>query len=247
MAKLSKEKIEQTAREAGYELVNMDNYINLDSPIEVRCNEKHLNLFNVKELRRKKECPICKEQGQLQTSEKNIIDLPPKLDIRLLSIDGATKISGFAVFEGGRLIHQGVKTMSNNDNIIARIAEMRHWLIAVLKKWEIDEVAIEDIYAETGYGTAGPQTMIKLAKLLGVLEVASYEVLQGKVNVVPVSTWRGFCKVKTKPRNAAKESAQLFVKNKFGIFVSFDCADAICLGYYAWNNRTRLKQEFINF
>ena len=248
MAKLTKEQIEEIVKAAGYTLVDMSNYINLDSLIEVRCEEKHLNLFSIKQLRRKKQCDTCKDQTSLQQSEKGMISLPPKMDIRLLALDNATKITGFAVYEGGRLIHYGVKEMSKNNDIIARMAEMKQWLTAVIQKWNIDELALEDVYAQSaGYGNAGPQTMIKLAKLLGVLEVAGYELLKGVVGVHSVNAWRSYCKVKTQPRNVAKESAQKFVKDKFEVVVSFDAADAICLGYYAWANRKRNQLEFIKF
>lgn len=51
--------------------------------------------------------------------------------------------------------------------------------------------------------------------------------------VVPPATWRHTCGIRGKARVDKKRNAQLYVEDKYGLKVSDDIADAICIGEHA--------------
>ena len=80
----------------------------------------------------------------------------------------------------------------------------------------------------------GVTTYKVLAHLQGVLINLCFE-RNIPCEVVHVSTWREYCKIKGKTRTDKKRNAQLQVKEWYDITVSNDEADAICIGRYAAN------------
>ena len=54
--------------------------------------------------------------------------------------------------------------------------------------------------------------------------------------VVPVTTWRKYLCIPQRPRDLSKKSAQAFVYNRYGLKLSEDECDAICIGTWYVNN-----------
>lgn len=225
MAKLSMKQIREEMRALGFEYVS-GTYTNLKSVLVVKCREGHENTTTLHDLRKKRPCPVCMQFEVTKEEEKMLSELPKKKGYRILALDNATIITGYSIIEDGKLIHYGIKEIDSSTKQNLRIAYMKQWFVSMLTIWDIDSVGLENVQYQ---GNA--QTLISLSKLLGALEVASLE-YNIEPYIVSSQTWKSFCKVKGRTRAQDKENAQNHVKQKYGIIVSEDVADAICLGEY---------------
>lgn len=78
-------------------------------------------------------------------------------------------------------------------------------------------------------------TYKKLAHVQGALIVTCIE-NNIPYKIVPPATWRSSCGVKGKVRSEYKPAAQKHVLDKYGLNVTDDVADAICIGEYGTKN-----------
>lgn len=225
MARLSIEQIKEEIKSLGFEYIS-GTYQNLKSVIVVKCKEGHENTTTLHDLRKKRPCPVCSQFTTTKEEEKMLAVIPKKVGRRVLALDNATYITGYSIFEDGKLIQHGVKEVDPSTAQNLRIAYMKQWFVSMLTIWDIDSVGLENVQYQ-----GNPQTLITLSKLLGALEVASLE-YNIEPYVVSSQTWKSFCRVKGKNRAQDKEKAQIHVKIKYGIIATQDAADAICLGEY---------------
>jgi hypothetical protein len=98
-------------------------------------------------------CDIC-FAGDPYKVKKNKI---PKKGIdtqRILALDAATGVTGYAIYDDKTLV--GFGTFKTNATLppIERINQVKQWLKAALKEWEPDFVGIENIQLQT-YGAQG--------------------------------------------------------------------------------------------
>ena len=240
MAKLPFERILLEIDAAGYEYLEGD-YKNLDSILTVKCKQGHKVLFSLKQLRGKKECPVCESYQTIEAQEKVLATPTKKRGIRVLALDQATEKSGYVIMENEQILDYGIKEIKNKETS-ERIIELRQWLVSMIRQWEIDYVGLENIYY-----SGNPQTLISLGRLLGALEATAYEATKNPAMVIAPATWRSYCGIKGKTRFQQKENAQNFIKNKFNIVASQDAADAICLGLCISNQVKFEKQELIRW
>ena len=225
MAKLSMDQIRAEITELGYSYVSGE-YKNLKSIIVVKCSHNHEVTTTLHDLRKKRPCPTCATQEVTKEEEEMLAKLPKKIGKRILALDNATNTTGYAVYESGKLIDYGVKKIEPGTPQNLRIAYMKQWFMSMLNVWDIDAVGLENVQYQ-----GNPQTLITLAKLLGVLETTSIE-YNIEPYIVSSQTWKSHCKIKGNNRAAQKENAQKYVKEHHNIVVSQDAADAICLGAY---------------
>lgn len=228
MARLPIEKVKEELEESGFEYLDGE-YKNLKSPLKVKCEFNHEFTVNLTQVRKGLTCPICLQTENIIENEQKVETPPLKKGKRILSIDNATKTTGYGIFENGKLISYGLNVVQDDIQAFHRIIKMQNWMIGMINFWEIDVVGLESVHLEKN-----PNTLILLAKLLGVLEVAAYQATGVEPYIIHPSTWRSFCKVTGNNKQRKKEAAQEFVKDKFGFIVSTDAADAICLGCYVW-------------
>jgi len=229
MARLSIEQVREIITQAGFELVSGE-YKNLKSVLICRCVKGHEVPTSVFDLRKRPVCPVCESYKSTEEEELKIGEVPKKKKRRVLAIDNATQISGWAVFEGDELISSGIFKAKEANETIDRIIEVGRWMRGMLQAWEIDALGLENVQYE-----GNPKVLIALARLLGSLEVIGYECLETHPYVVPSVTWRSYCGIKGKTRAKLKEGAQAFVKQRYGFVASQDRADAICIGVYVSN------------
>lgn len=225
MAKLSIEAIKKELFDLGY-TYSSGEYKNLKSILVVKCKNGHENTITLHDLRKKRPCPFCAQFEVLEEEAQMLSKLPPKKGTRVLALDNATRTTGYAVFEQGKLISHGIKKIGASTPQNLRIAYMKQWFISMLTVWEIDAVGFENVQYQ---GNA--QTLIALSKLLGVLEIACLE-YNIEPYIVSSQTWKSFCKIKGVNSEKQKENAQLHVIRTYDIKVTQDTADAICLGEY---------------
>lgn len=142
---------------------------------------------------------------------------------KLLAIDQASQVSGYAVFdEDGSLITYG--KIATEGETIDRIIDLTHKVDKIIEEFGIEEVVIEDIYYSGNVETFKVLsfTMAGLIFLFTEKEMP-YSILNATV-------WKSYCGVKGKDRPEQKRNAQKFVEAQYGLKVIQDIADAICIG-----------------
>lgn len=225
MSRITIDTIAQELKSEDWKILSTE-YTNLSSELIFQCPEGHKVFTTWERLRRKRECPICKQNN---FKENKPIIIPKKKNCnRVLALDQSSHITGWSIFDGADLIKYGIFTTSAQDET-ARCHEVKIWLVSMIENWKPDIVAIEGIQYQQSFGVTTFQT---LARLQGILIDLCYG-LSIPCNVCPTNTWRAHCGVKGTQRADRKRSMQLLVKKWFDVSVTDDEADAIGIGKYA--------------
>ena len=170
MSRLKYEDVKSEIESYGWKLIS-ENYKNLDTEMELMCNEGHRVFINFKKFRKNQYCPTCAENSLLVDFNEPV--KKEKGIIRVLAIDDATSISGWSIFDGGALVGYG-SFQVEKDNPIERMSIIKQWMLNMLTKWNPDKVGIEDIQLQNFKGKDGSThyavtTYKVLAQLQGVL------------------------------------------------------------------------------
>ena len=238
MARISIDEIQQVVSTDGWKLIS-DTYKNLDTNLEFQCAAGHTVLAPYKKIRDSRVCPICMRE---RLKSKEFHNTKKKKDeYRILAVDQATHVSGYAVFSNKDLIDYGTFKTTVEDQI-ERCIQVKQWLISLIDQYEIDFVGLEGIQYQTA---AGVTTFEALARLQGILAATCVEE-KIKYKIVNTNTWRDHCGVKGKTRPDKKRSMQRLVNEWFGINVKDDIADAIGIGKYFCDLQTP-KVEIIDW
>lgn len=145
--------------------------------------------------------------------------------MRILALDQASK-TGWSLFEDSTLMDYGILDCSGIRDNVKRHSELKKKINKLIKKTKAEVIVIEDTQQQFNINT-----FKVLTELLGVLKNTFHE--QDLAFIVSKSSeWRRVCGIKGKKRKEQKENAQLWVRLKFGVRVSEDEADAICIGWY---------------
>ena len=147
--------------------------------------------------------------------------------MRLLALDQSSHITGYAVFEDGKLIHSSIFSLKSAD-LGERLYAYRNKLAELIDLYDIDEVAIEDIQFQKEIPTAITTYRI-LAEVIGITEELLTE-LKKPYQFVNSNTWKSKLNIKGAKRPEQKKNAQAWVEKTYNIKVSQDQADAICIG-----------------
>lgn len=225
MARMSLDAVKKEISDLEFEYLS-GKYVNLKSIIIVKCGQGHEVTTSLHDLRKKRPCPTCSQFEVSEKTEEMMSKIPKKKGYRVLGVDNATRITGYSIFEDGKLIYHGVKKVGDETPQNLRISYMKQWFISMLTIWEIDGVGLENVQYQNN-----AQTLIALSKLLGVLETTSIE-FNIEPYIVSSVTWKSFCNIKGKTRAQQKTNAQSHVWKKYEIRATEDAADAICLGEY---------------
>ena len=218
-------------REEGWELIS-DSYKNLNTELEMKCPEGHLQKQTYAQWRKHMLCEQCMA-GDPYKIKKNKV--PPKEDDtqRILALDAATIITGFAIFDNGVLINYGTYKVNNSLDTQQRINQVKKWLISAINEWEPDFIGLENIQLQSfGKGQYQVEMYRALANLQGVLLDTIFEASIDH-DLVYSSTWRNYCNVGDEHgRENKKKAAQDKVKQWYNQNCTQDEADAICIGKY---------------
>ena len=158
--------------------------------------------------------------------------------MRLLALDQASNISGYAIFEDGKLLKYDKINLTGYD-LADKLVLLRKQIANLIQEWNIEEVIMEDIQLQ-GNVTNNVKTFKVLAEVFGVI----YELVNEmniKNSAVLASEWKSTLQIKGRDRTAQKRAAQQYVIDNYNIKPTQDECDAICIGahYYLKN-----KQEF---
>lgn len=235
MAKILLEDIKDALAADNWKVLSTE-YKNLEEEMIFECPEGHKVYAPWKKIRQKRECPICAQNIYKDMAAKVI---KKKKDVkRVLSLDQATHVTGFAVFDDKKLIYYG-KFEAEQETEIQRDAAIKEWLINMIHNYQPDIIGIEGIQMQQlggkqVYGNdnvVGITTFQTLARLQGILMMACYE-QKVPCEICPTPTWRSHCGVRGRSRVDKKTSAKTIIKNTYDVSVSDDCADAILIGKY---------------
>lgn len=219
-------------------LLNSTSYKNLDSDLEMVCPDGHTVYLSLKAWRKKKECPECVKKQMKKVSNMSVTIKTPGVT-RILALDDSTTVTGWSVFDGDTLVSYGKITM-NQGTAISRIAGLNDWLVDMIRQWNPDLVALEDIQQQSNV-----QMFKILAWLQGSLLHTLFK-LDIDTRIIHVSQWRSTCNLKGRSRPELKAAAQALIKQNYGLTVTQDEADAICIGYHVIKKEVR-PGEFNGF
>lgn len=146
---------------------------------------------------------------------------------RLLALDQASKVTGWAIFEDGELKSYG-KISLDDPNTDIRLVQLRQDIQTLVADYNIDEVIFEDIQQQNNVAN-NVQTFKVLAEVYGVVSELLQEI-QIPHSTVLAASWKSTLGIKGRTRAEQKKNAQLYVEQNYGIHVIQDIADAICIG-----------------
>lgn len=146
---------------------------------------------------------------------------------RLLALDQASKVTGWAIFEDGELKSYG-KISLDDPNIDTRLVQLRQDIQTLVADYNIDEVIFEDIQQQNNVAN-NVQTFKVLAEVYGVVSELLQEI-QIPHSTVLAASWKSTLGIKGRTRAEQKKNAQLYVEQNYGIHVIQDIADAVCIG-----------------
>lgn len=156
--------------------------------------------------------------------------------MKILSLDLSTKSTGFAIFDGEQLIEYGCLTATSYQ-AIARIKKIANQILELINKHnDIEKIIVEEVRPENDQrGVGNLRTHKVLMWLQAALEFLIFDNFSLiKIEYIYPSEWRSKCGIHTGKgihRDALKQADIKFVKDKYGILVNDDIADAIGIGY----------------
>lgn len=223
MAKLTHQQIFDEIASQGYELVDDKAYTNMNSRIIIKCPHNHLIETSLSDFRRVSfTCPVCDKDIKFI----NPNSVPAKKGYRIIAFDQATEKFGLSIFEDNKLIFYSLYTFSGD--VVNRLVKIKKFVQdIVIKEWKPDLIIMEDIQ----YQQNGILTFKILAMLLGILQELCLE-NDIDFDAVSPNVWRKYAGTNGKNRREEKILSIAKVKEKFGVSVSDDVAEAILIGVY---------------
>lgn len=185
----------------------------------------------------------------LQAKEKaDLVQQESKDSKYLIAFDQATQVSGYSVWDinSKELIDWGT-IKETKGAATQRINKIKKKIDELISKYNNVVTVVEDIqYQEdkergnkitfgspstpTNNAVDNVKTFKTLAWLQGVLLDYFFE--NGiESSTMFASSWKSFCEIKGRTRATQKMQSIEFVKQHFGVTVTTDEADAICLGW----------------
>jgi Holliday junction resolvasome RuvABC endonuclease subunit len=217
----------------GWQLLS-ETYKNLDTELEMRCPEGHIQKQTYAKWRKR---PICEQciAGDPYKVKKNKVPLKKSGTRRILALDAATNVTGYAIYDNDTLVSYGIYKADATKELTERINEIKKWLRAMIEEHEIDFIGIENIQLQN-YSTNSHQLQVKtynaLARLQGVLLDTCFEASVDS-DLVYSTEWRKYCGIgEGTGRENKKKQAQDKVRLWYGLDCTQDEADAICIGKY---------------
>lgn len=224
MGRLSQTDIANELAVKEYVLVDASNYTNMNSLITMRCSKGHTFQATLAQFRHPSfKCPECDKGIKFNNPDT----IPQKKGYRVIAFDQATENFGLSVYDDGQLVFFHLYTFSGL--VANRLTQIQKFIEEiVIKEWKPDYIVLEDIQYQ--YGAV--VTYKILAMLLGILEVACFK-NNIPYEVVSPNVWRKHAGTCGKTRIQEKQLSVAMVKEKYGVRVNDDVAEAILIGRYA--------------
>lgn len=237
MAKLNEEQIKEELQKKQYTLIDASNYKNMNSRITIKCPHGHLIETSMAEFRHPSfVCPSC--DSNIDFINPRFVPKKEDKTFRLIGFDQATEKFGVSIWDNNKLVFYSLLTFSGD--MIHRLIKIKKFIEeVVIPQWKPDFIVMEDIQ----YQQNGLTTYKVLAMLLGLIQVQLVE--QGvKYEVVSPNVWRKYAGTCGKNRKEEKILSVAKVKEKYGINVSDDIAEAILIGWYGIRLHPAITKAF---
>lgn len=161
---------------------------------------------------------------------------------RLLALDQSSQVTGWAIFEGNKLLKHGKFSYDSSIDLWTRLFKIRHKVEELIDKNNITEVVFEDIQLQANRGN-NVKTFKVLAEVFGVLsELCAERGLPQQA--VLASVWKSGLGIKGADRTAQKRAAQQWVISTYGVKPTQDECDAICIGSYTLKHLGMIDDGF---
>ena len=157
---------------------------------------------------------------------KELADLVQQVR-KLLALDQSSRITGWAVFDGDKLIAYG-KISVDDPDIGERLYKIKTQVIELIDKYKITEVVFEDIQLQTNV-VQNVRTFKVLAEVFGVL-YETFTELELPNEAVLAASWKSTLGIRGTDRAAQKKNAAVYVAKTYNIKATQDECDAICIG-----------------
>ena len=148
------------------------------------------------------------------------------MGIKLVTIDGSTQKTGIAYFCNGKYVEHVLLDFSKDKNMENRFESMSKEI------WKtLDVYRPNIIYIEETYMANNPQTSKILTRLQGVVYAWCFN-NDCEFNTIRPTSWRkqlNFQQGKNVKREQLKIQSIEYIKNNYGLEVTDDEADAICI------------------
>lgn len=236
MARLTTEKIKEELATKNFTLVDDTNYSTLNSPIIIQCEHGHKIEVSMNDFRRPSfTCPICDKS--INFINPHIV--PEKNGYRVIAFDQATEHFGLSIWDDGKMVFYSLYTFTGDA--VSRLVKIKKFINdIVINVWKPDFIVMEDIQQQHG----AVMTFKILAMLLGVIEVTCAE-NNIEYEVVSPNVWRKYAGTCGKTRKEEKLLSMAVVKEKYGVTVTDDIAEAILIGQYG--SRVHKKEYKLAF
>lgn len=155
---------------------------------------------------------------------------------KILALDQSSKLTGWSLFEDNIYRDSGVIDKHKMSDAGERIGEMGIAICKKIKEIKPDCVIIEDVQAQSGVST-----VILLSRLQGFILGWCY-VHNIRTEIIKPSEWRSLLHFKQGAgvkRKELKEQGINYIKNKYGLDLSEDECESICI-----NDAARIKYLF---
>ena len=144
----------------------------------------------------------------------------------ILALDNALGTTGYAVFKKDKTLVYCDKFKTKSKGLDDKLNEITDYLLYLVERFEITHIVIEDTQSQSNKDTFKKLSILNgLIREFCILNELTY-------TVVPVTTWRKYLCIPQRPRDLSKKSAQAFVYNRYGLKLSEDECEAICIGVY---------------
>lgn len=148
--------------------------------------------------------------------------------MKVIVCDQSTRCSGWAYFCDGEYVTSGLVDMSKSKlDTDARSFEMAKALWKIMKKYKPEVLIIEQVQNQSN-----TKTVITLARLAGML-IGYAEAHGVKTYTIEPAKWRSALSYRQGPkvkRAELKQQSLDYAKEHFGLEVSEDEAEAVCIG-----------------
>ena len=150
---------------------------------------------------------------------------------KLLALDQSSRITGWAIFENGKLLKYGkFNAESVGPGLGERLNYIRNTIKNIVVDNEIDEVIFEDIQMQ-GNVVNNVQTFKALAEVIGIISELLVE-LKIPQSAALASSWKSALGIRGRARAEQKRNARLWVEQTYAVKPTQDECDAVCIGSY---------------
>ena len=153
------------------------------------------------------------------------------LNMKVLSLDQSTRVSGWSLFENNQYVCSGVVDMHKSKlETEERSFAMAKEIWKIINKYKPQHLILEGVQQQ-----ANPSTMIILARLAGMI-IGYAEAHNIKTHILLPSQWRkqlGYSQGAKVKRQELKQQSIDYVKENFGLDLPEDQCEAIAEGIAA--------------